>query len=195
MNKGDSILSTKESAILIIMFGLLLACFLIFPITDKGTTAVAAISTLLSTTALVYTNKSFLLAKKSSEHAEESLKLTKSELDLSKKEFEFSVKNKRKEHIQEALEKFYLPLQRIFTANPVILSGEEKSLLIMWSENCDTFNRLAHYSYLAEPSVRSLYFACAVDSGFDQNKLEESLSYLLDQVNRDIIDYQNQLKD
>lgn len=75
MDYQDFILSIKESVLLIIILALLAACFLIFPITDKGTTAVAAVSVVIGTAALMLTNRSFLLAKKSSEHTEEALKV------------------------------------------------------------------------------------------------------------------------
>ncbi len=76
-----------------------------------------------------------------------------------------------------------------------IISGEEKGVLLLWLDNLDAFDRLACYSYLADPDVSSLYTACIIYRDFDQNEMEEKLSELVERVNKDIIDHRNQLKD
>jgi hypothetical protein len=191
MNKKDFILLIKESFLIIIIMGLLAVCFLIFPITEKGATAVAAVSAIIGTAALILTNRSFLLAKKSSEHTEEALKLTKDELDLAKKEFAFSIKNKRKEHIKEALEKFYIPLQQIFKSTTIGSMDKDKVFFTVWLQNRAAFNHLAIYRHLAEPEVDQLYSACVNNN--DMSEIGGKLTKLIEQVDKDIIDYQTQL--
>jgi hypothetical protein len=66
---------------------------------------------------------------------------------------------------------------------------------MIWLKKNEVFNLLANYSYLVEPNTRSLYFDCIVEEEFDQPRLEKNLKRLLDQVKKDIDDYQTELNE
>jgi hypothetical protein len=104
-----------------------------------------------------------------------------------------SQKGTRIERLERKLEKFYTPLQRIFTVENVFLDGTEKSPSLLWTQNRKEFNQFARYSYLAEPYTRSLYLKCAINKNYNPQEIEENLQQLMSEITKDIDNYQNEL--
>lgn len=112
------------------------------------------------------------------------------------KMLENSQEEKHIERLERSLENFYIPLQVLFAGiDEFCVSGEKFSPIMIWLKKNEVFNLLANYSYLAEPNTRLLYFDCIVEEEFDQPTLEKNLERLLDQVKKDIDDYQTELNE
>jgi hypothetical protein len=98
-----------------------------------------------------------------------------------------SQKGTRIERLERKLEKFYTPLQRIFTVENVFLDGTEKSPSLLWTQNRKEFNQFARYSYLAEPYTRSLYLKCAINKNYNPQEIEETLQQLMSEITKILI--------
>lgn len=109
---------------------------------------------------------------------------------------EQSRKERRIDWLERGLENFYVPIQTIFNSEDSFgYNGEKRKISYIFSIEKNV-NQIANYTYLAKPETRDLYLKCYKEIG--DNKLEESikeknLKDLLNNVNNDIMDYQNEL--